>query len=88
MEEAEQNETLFCSRSKKTLPAGINLIITATKIVSITIKGNGMVNKNASVTVEKKEPSPRGEGLNQTERSILIQSTERHDKALKKLSKL
>jgi hypothetical protein len=62
--------------------------LTAAKIVWITIPGNGMVTKNTSVTVEKKEPSPRGEGLNQTERSILIQSTERHDKALKKLSKL
>lgn len=47
-----------------------------------------MVPKNTSATIEKKESSPRGEGLNQTERSILIQSTERHDKALKKLSKL
>ena len=47
-----------------------------------------MVTKNTSVTVEKKEPSPRGEGLNQTKWSILIQSTERHDKALRKLSKL
>jgi hypothetical protein len=88
MEEAEEDETLFCSRSKKTLPAVINLIITAAKIINITIKGNGMVSKNASATIEKKETSPRGEGLNQIERSILIQSTERHDKALKKLSKL
>jgi hypothetical protein len=88
MEEADEDETLFCSRSKKTLPHGRNLIITAAKIVRITIMGKGMVTKNTSVTVEKKEPSPRGEGLNQTERSILIQSTERHDKALKKLSKL
>ena len=47
-----------------------------------------MVTKNASATIEKKETSPRGEELNQTEWSILIQSTERHDKALKKLSKL
>ena len=68
--------------------AGINLIITAAKIVIITIKGNGMVTKSTSATIEKKEPSPRGEGLNQTERSILIKSTERHDKALRKLSKL
>ena len=45
--------------------------------------GEWYVPKNTSVTVEKKEPSPRGEGLNQTERSILIQSTERHDKSLK-----
>jgi hypothetical protein len=69
-------------------PTSRNLIITAAKIVRITIQGNGMVPKNTSATVEKKEPSPRGEGLNQTERSILIQSTKRHDKALKKLSKL
>jgi hypothetical protein len=47
-----------------------------------------MVTKNTSATIEKKEPSPRGEGLNQAERSILIKSTERHDKALRKLSKL
>jgi hypothetical protein len=47
-----------------------------------------MVTKNTSATIEKKEPSSRGEGLNQTERSILIQSTERHDKALRKLSRL
>jgi hypothetical protein len=37
---------------------------------------------------EKKAPAGRGEGLTQTERSILQKSTERHDKALKLLSKL
>jgi hypothetical protein len=36
----------------------------------------------------KKEPAGRGEGLNQAERSILQKSTERHDKALRILSKL
>ena len=37
---------------------------------------------------EKKSPAGRGEGLSQSERSILQKSTERHDKALKILSKL
>jgi hypothetical protein len=37
---------------------------------------------------EKKAQAGRGEGLTQTERSILQKSTERHDKALKLLSKL
>ncbi len=37
---------------------------------------------------EKKDLAGRGEGLTQTERSILQKSTERHDKALKLLSKL
>jgi hypothetical protein len=41
-----------------------------------------------SGTTDKKAPSERGEGLNQSERSILQKSTERHDKALKILSKL
>ena len=47
-----------------------------------------MATKNTSRTIENKEPSPRGEGLDQAERSILIKSTERHDKALRKLSNL
>jgi hypothetical protein len=37
---------------------------------------------------EKKAPAVRGEGLSQSERSILQKSTERHEKALKILSKL
>jgi len=37
---------------------------------------------------EKTAPTERGEGLNQSERSILQKSTERHDKALRILSKL
>jgi hypothetical protein len=37
---------------------------------------------------EKKAPTERGEGLNQSERSLLQKSTERHDKALRILSKL
>jgi hypothetical protein len=36
----------------------------------------------------KKAPAGRGEGLNQSERSLLQKSTERHDKALRILSKL
>jgi hypothetical protein len=36
----------------------------------------------------KKAPAGRGEGLSQSERSILQKSTERHDKALRILSKL
>jgi hypothetical protein len=47
-----------------------------------------MATKNTSATIENKERSTRGEGLNEAERSILIKSTERHDKALRKLSKL
>jgi hypothetical protein len=39
-------------------------------------------------TSEKKVPSGRGEGLSQSERNLLQKSTERHDKALKILSKL
>jgi len=39
-------------------------------------------------TTEKKGSPGRGEGLSQSERSILQKSTERHDKALKILSKL
>jgi hypothetical protein len=37
---------------------------------------------------EKKAPAGQGEGLSQNERSILQKSTERHDKALRILSKL
>jgi|GEM_PF-3359422 hypothetical protein len=37
---------------------------------------------------EKKVPAGRGEGLSQTERSILEKSIQRHDKALRILSKL
>ena len=37
---------------------------------------------------EKKAVAGRGEGLNQSERSLLQKSTERHDKALRILSKL
>jgi hypothetical protein len=37
---------------------------------------------------EKKAPAGRGEGISQLERSILQKSTERHDKALRILSKL
>jgi hypothetical protein len=47
-----------------------------------------MVTKNTSGTIENKEPSTRGEGLNEDERSILKKSTERHDKALRILTKL
>lgn len=36
----------------------------------------------------KKAVAERGEGLNQSERSLLQKSTERHDKALRILSKL
>ena len=36
----------------------------------------------------EKKKAGRGEGLSPSERSILQKSTERHDKALKKLSKL
>lgn len=39
-------------------------------------------------TTGKQTPSGRGEGLNPSERSILQKSTERHDKALRILSKL
>jgi hypothetical protein len=46
------------------------------------------MSEKKSGTNEKKAPSGRGEGLNQSERSILQKSTERHDKALKILSKL
>jgi len=41
-----------------------------------------------SGTSGKKASSGRGEGLSQSERSILKKSTERHDKALRILSKL
>ena len=37
---------------------------------------------------KEKAPSGQGEGLSQSERIILQKSTERHDKALKILSKL
>ena len=37
---------------------------------------------------EKKIPADRGEGLSSSERRILQKSTERHDKALRILSKL
>jgi len=37
---------------------------------------------------EKRVPAGREKGLNQTERSLLQKSTERHDKALRILSKL
>ncbi len=50
--------------------------------------GSSMATKNTSAATGKKDGSTRGEGLNQAERSILIKSTERHDKALRKLSKL
>jgi len=46
-----------------------------------------MSEKKSGIT-EKKTSSGRGEGLSQSERSILQKSTERHDKALKILSKL
>jgi hypothetical protein len=36
----------------------------------------------------KKAPEGRGDGLSQSERSLLQKSTERHDKALRILSKL
>jgi hypothetical protein len=47
-----------------------------------------MSKKKTPGTTGKKEPSTRGEGLNKAERSILAKSTERHDKALRILSKL
>ena len=47
-----------------------------------------MTAKKPARTPDKKEPAARGEGLNQIERSILQKSTERHDKALRILSKL
>ena len=88
MAEAEEDMTLSgCEAKNHYLPA-LTYSSHLAKIVRRTIQGNGMVTKNTSATVEKKEPSPRGEGLNQTERSIMIQSTERHDKALKKLNKI
>jgi predicted RNase H-like HicB family nuclease len=65
-----------------------NPIITAAKIVRITFKWNCMATKSTSAITEKKDCSTRGEGLNQAERSILTKSTERHDKALRKLSNL
>jgi len=46
------------------------------------------MSEKKSGTDEKKMPAGRGEGLNQSERGILQKSTERHDKALKILSKL
>jgi hypothetical protein len=46
------------------------------------------MSEKKSGTNEKQAPAGRGEGLNQSERSILQKSTERHDKALKILSKL
>lgn len=49
--------------------------------------GNPMKQEKISDT-EKKTPAGRGEGLNQNERSILQKSTDRHDKALRILSKL
>jgi len=65
-----------------------NLIITAAKIVRIASKWINMATKTTSAATGKKDRSTRGEGLNQAERSILIKSTERHDKALRRLSKL
>jgi hypothetical protein len=47
-----------------------------------------MVTRKTPGTTGNKEPSARGEGLNNAERSILAKSTERHDKALRILSKL
>jgi hypothetical protein len=47
-----------------------------------------MATRKTPGTTGKKELSTRGEGLNQTERSILAKSTERHDKVLRILSKL
>ena len=47
-----------------------------------------MATRKTPGSTGKKEPSTRGEGLNKDERSILAKSTERHDKALRILSKL
>ena len=47
-----------------------------------------MKQEKVSRTEREKAPAGRGEGLSQTERSILQKSTERHDKALRTLSKL
>jgi hypothetical protein len=44
--------------------------------------------REKSGSTGKKEPSPRGEGLNTEERHILQKSIKRHDKALRILSKL
>jgi len=46
------------------------------------------MNQEKKQGTEKKTPAGRGEGLNQTERSILQKSTDRHDKALRILGKL
>ena len=64
-----------------------NLIITADQYLFTIIQGCPMKQEKISGT-EKKAPAGRGEGLNQTERSILQKSTDRHDKALRILSKL
>ena len=62
MEEAEEDETLSVREAKKHYLHGINLIITAAKIINITIKGNGMVTKNASATSRKKGTLTTGRG--------------------------
>jgi hypothetical protein len=56
--------------------------------IIITNSGNPMKSEKNSGTPAKKAPAGRGEGLSPSERSILQKSTERHDKALRILSKL
>jgi len=60
---------------------------TAGQYLYTIIKVRPMKQEKISGT-EKKAPAVRGEGLSQSERSILQKSTERHEKALKILSKL
>jgi hypothetical protein len=47
-----------------------------------------MKSEKKSETIKRKIPAGRGEGLSQTEWNLLEKSTERHDKALRILSKL
>ena len=46
------------------------------------------MSEKKTVSPERKGSSERGEGLNKAEWGVLQKSTERHDKALKILSKL
>lgn len=62
------------------------LIISGIEYLITKIPGHPM--KKEKVGPEKKAPAGREKGLNQTERSLLQKSTERHDKALRILSKL
>jgi hypothetical protein len=58
------------------------------RIVQLTAENPGNAMKKEKAGPEKRVPAGREKGLNQTERSLLQKSTERHDKALRILSKL